>query len=154
MDDMITRSAQSEDVEALANLMTELGYPTSSDEMDRRFQAISADSSYATLVAARGGDVLGMVGLHLERFYESNSSCVRIMALVVGSEHRGRGVGRILVSAAEDWARQRGAREIMLTTHKRRADAHRFYVSMGYEATGYRFYKPLGASEVIRTSEN
>ena len=154
MDDIITRSAQSEDVEALANLITELGYPTSSDDMDRRFQAISADSSYATLVAARGGNVLGMVGLHLERFYESNSSCVRIMALVVGSEHRGRGVGRILVSAAEDWARQRGAREIMLTTHKRRADAHRFYVSMGYEATGYRFYKPLGASEVIRTSED
>ena len=154
MDDIITRSAQSEDVEALANLITELGYPTSSEDMDRRFEAISADSSYATLVAARGGNVLGMVGLHLERFYESNSSCVRIMALVVGSEHRGRGIGRILVSAAEDWARQRGAREIMLTTHKRRADAHRFYVSMGYEATGYRFYKPLGASEVIRTSQN
>ncbi len=146
MDDMITRSAQSEDVEALANLITELGYPTSSDDMNRRFQAISADSSYATLLAARGGNVLGMVGLHLERCYESNSSCVRIMALVVGSEHRGRGVGRILVSAAEDWARQRGAREIMLTTHKRRAEAHRFYVSMGYEATGYRFYKPLGGA--------
>jgi len=31
----------------------------------------------------------------------------------------------------------------MLTTHKRRTDAHRFYRSMGYEATGYRFYKAL-----------
>ncbi len=33
--------------------------------------------------------------------------------------------------------------EVMLTTHKRRADAHRFYKSLGYEATGYRFYKVL-----------
>ena len=146
VDDLIVRSAQSEDVEALADLMTDLGYPTSSEDMYRRFEAISADPSYATLVAARGGEVLGMVGLHLERFYESNSSCVRIMAFVVGSEHRGRGVGRTLISIAEDWARRRGAEAIMLTTHKRRADAHRFYVSMGYEATGYRFYKPLGAS--------
>jgi hypothetical protein len=31
----------------------------------------------------------------------------------------------------------------MLTTHKRRSGAHRFYQSMGYEATGYRFYKEL-----------
>jgi hypothetical protein len=31
----------------------------------------------------------------------------------------------------------------MLTTHKRCTDAHRFYRSMGYEATGYRFFKPL-----------
>jgi GNAT superfamily N-acetyltransferase len=143
MDDLIIRSAQSEDVEALANLMAELGYPTSSQQMRRRFQAISADASYSTLIAERGGRVLGMVGLHLERFYESNSSCVRIMALVVGSEYRGRGIGRILISAAEDWARRRGARAIMLTTHKRRTDAHRFYRNRGYEATGYRFYKAL-----------
>jgi GNAT superfamily N-acetyltransferase len=146
VDDLIVRSAKSEDVEALANLMIDLGYPTSSEDMYRRFEAISTDASYATLVAVRGGKVLGMVGLHLERFYESNGSCVRIMALVVGSEYRGRGVGRTLISIAEDWARQREAEVIVLTTHKRRADAHRFYVGMGYEATGYRFYKNLGAS--------
>jgi GNAT superfamily N-acetyltransferase len=68
------------------------------------------------------------------------------MALVAGSEYRGLGVGRILVSAAKDWAKRRGAKEIMLTTHERRTDAHRFYRSMGYEATGYRFFKPLRRS--------
>jgi hypothetical protein len=31
----------------------------------------------------------------------------------------------------------------MLTTHKRRAETHRFYRSAGYKATGYRFYKEL-----------
>ena len=146
MDDLIVRGAQSEDVDALANLMTELGYPTSSEQMRRRFEGISADPSYATLVAEREGKVLGMVGLRVERLYESDGNFARIMALVVGSEHRGRGVGRTLISAAEDWARRRGATDVMLTTHKRRTDAHRFYRSMGYEATGYRFYKPLGAS--------
>jgi GNAT superfamily N-acetyltransferase len=69
------------------------------------------------------------------------------MAIVVGSEYRGRGVGRILASAAEGWARRRGAKDIMLTTHKRRIDTHRFYCSMGYKATGYRFYKSLEGVE-------
>jgi GNAT superfamily N-acetyltransferase len=143
VDDMIIRSAQSEDVEALANLMAELGYPTSSEQMRRRFKAISDDPSNDTLVAEREGKVLGMVGLRIERSYGSDDSYVQIRDFVVCSEHRGKGVGRTLISAAEDWARQRGARDVMLTTHKRRTDAHRFYRSMGYEATGYRFYKAL-----------
>jgi GNAT superfamily N-acetyltransferase len=140
---MIIRTAQSADVEALANLMTELGYPTSSEDMHRRYEAISADPSYATLVAASGGEVLGMVGLHFERSYESDGNLARIMALVVGSAHRGRGVGEALISAAEDWGRRKGAGDLMLTTHKRRARAHEFYRRMGYEATGYRFRKEL-----------
>jgi GNAT superfamily N-acetyltransferase len=66
------------------------------------------------------------------------------MAFVVAPDQRGLGVGRALISAVEDWARQRDAGDVMLTTYKRRAGAqHRFYASMGYEATGYRFVKSL-----------
>ena len=65
------------------------------------------------------------------------------MALVVGSEHRGRGVGQTLILAAEDWARRKGAGDLMLTTHKRRTGEHSFYLQMGFEATGYRFRKEL-----------
>jgi GNAT superfamily N-acetyltransferase len=137
------RDAGKGDVEALADLMTELGYPTSIEDMSRRFEEILADPSYDTLIAERAGEIAGMVGLHLERFYEKNEPCARIMSLVVGSAHRRLGVGRALISAVEDWARQKGAGEVMLTTHKRRAGAHRFYRSVGYEATGYRFYKEL-----------
>jgi GNAT superfamily N-acetyltransferase len=140
---VIIREASEEDIEALAGLMTDLGYPTSTGDMSRRLEEISTDPSYGTLIAERDGRVLGMAGIHLEHTYEADGSCARVMALVVGSEHRGRGVGRALISAAEDWAREKGARDVMLTTHKRRAGAHRFYRQMGYEATGYRFYKEL-----------
>ena len=63
MDELRIRAAKTEDVGALANLMTELGYPSSIEDMGRRFEGISADPSYETLVAEREGVVLGMAGL-------------------------------------------------------------------------------------------
>ena len=60
----IVRWVSREDVEDLARLMTELGYPSSTEDMSRRFEEISADPSYYTLVAEREGQILGMVGLH------------------------------------------------------------------------------------------
>ena len=143
MDELRIRAAGTEDVGALANLMTELGYPSSVAEMRRRFESISADLSYETFVAEGGKEVVGMIGIRLERTYEADGNCARVMAPVVFSEHRGRGAGRALICAAEEWARRRGAETVVLTTHKRRAEAHRFYRNMGYEAAGYRFYKSL-----------
>ena len=143
MDELRVRVAGKEDAGALAGLMTELGYPSSVEEMRRRFGSISTDPSYETFVVESGKEVVGMVGIRLERIYEADGSCARIMALIVSSEHRGLGAGQALISAAEEWAMRRGAKTIVLTTHKRRTGAHRFYRNMGYEATGYRFYKSL-----------
>jgi GNAT superfamily N-acetyltransferase len=143
MGEVRIRAATEEDIATLAGLMTELGYPTSVEEMDRRFRGISSDPSYGTLVAERNGRVVGMAGVHLQRTYEADGEVARIMSFVVGTGERGSGVGRALISAVEDWARRRGAADIMLTTHERRAGAHAFYRHMGYDRTGYRFYKEL-----------
>jgi hypothetical protein len=66
--------------------------------------------------------------VHLERHFEKGGSCVGIMALVF---------------RAEEWARYRGALDIVVASHRRRLRAHRFYRGMAYEETGHRFYKPL-----------
>lgn len=143
MGEVRIRVAGKEDAGALASLITELGYPSSVEDMRRRFGGISADPSYETFVAEGGKEVVGMVGIRLESTYEADGRCARVMALVVSSGHRGRGAGQALMHAAEEWARLRGAESIVLTTHKRRAGAHQFYRNLGYEATGYRFYKSL-----------
>ena len=59
------REAGQKDVEALAALMRELGYPTSAEEMGRRLKEISTDPSYGTLDAEREGRVVGVAGVHL-----------------------------------------------------------------------------------------
>jgi len=68
---------------------------------------------------------------------------VRLVVLIVDADHRGCGVGKQLLRAAEAWAINREASEIVLNSSTRRARAHAFYEKRGYTATGIRFVKPL-----------
>jgi GNAT superfamily N-acetyltransferase len=62
--------------------------------------------------------------------------------LAVDPEHRSLGIGKGLLDAAKEWARERGATHLELDSAETRADAHRFYereqpswraVSFGWE---------------------
>jgi GNAT superfamily N-acetyltransferase len=47
--------------------------------------------------------------------------------LAVDPEQRSLGIGKALLDAAKDWARERGASHLELDSAEVRADAHRFY---------------------------
>ena len=51
--------------------------------------------------------------------------------LVVSKEARGRGIGRALLDAATEWARERGSTHLQLSSGMGRVDAHRFYRRQG-----------------------
>ena len=52
--------------------------------------------------------------------------------LVVDARHRRRGIGGRLLGAGADWARARGATEMVLTTWVGNAEADAFYERLGY----------------------
>lgn len=127
----------------MAQLVTELGYPSSPAEIRERLRAILQDDDYHTLVAEAGASLHGFVGVRLGRYYEKNGTFAQIAALVVSEAARGSGVGAALLGEAEAWALSRGAVDVWVNSHRRRREAHRFYESRGYEKTGFRFRKPL-----------
>jgi ribosomal protein S18 acetylase RimI-like enzyme len=53
-------------------------------------------------------------------------------------EHRGRGLGRTLLSHAIHWARDRGCQAIVLDTSTAMTAAQRLYESAGFSRTGTR----------------
>ena len=59
---------------------------------------------------------------------------------------RGRGLGRALLAAAEDEARRRGCRTIVLETHSFQAPS--FYSKLGYTKVGEAVDTPIGFTEV------
>jgi len=141
--DLAIRGAETGDAAALADLMTQLGYPTRASEMEMRMEAICADKNYATLVAVNDGIVCGMIGTFTSYSYEHNSPSGRILALVVSEKMRGRGVGRALIAAAENHLAQKNIRRIAVNTRFERKEAHEFYEKVGYTRNGYRFVKEL-----------
>ena len=143
MQGMIIRDAIREDVEALAELMGYLGYPTSIQSMQDRFERISAHPSYRTLIAEYDGRVIGMAGLTTGHYYELDESYARISAFVVHPGYRRRSIGRSLIRAAEQRAASLGIQTVSLGNGTHRPGAHRFYEDSGYEITVYRFFKSL-----------
>jgi GNAT superfamily N-acetyltransferase len=67
----------------------------------------------------------------------------RITALVVDTAHRGHGIGRMLVAAAETAARDAGCARIEATSALHRAGAHRLYEGLGFGRTSAHFLKRL-----------
>ena len=69
-----------------------------------------------------------------------------VQALVVREGIRGKGVGRLMMARAEEWAVAQGYRYVSLSSQVARDAAHDFYRRLGYEryATSHQFRKRLG----------
>ena len=141
--DLTIRAAEAADAEALADLMTQLGYETRTAEMQMRMEAILSNKNYATFVAVNKSKVCGMIGTFTCYTYEHNSPSARILALVVLEEMRGRGVGQALIAAAERDLAQRNIRRVAVDARFERKEAHEFYEKLGYTRNGFRFVKEL-----------
>jgi len=137
------RVATTEDARQAAMLVTAMGYPTNASDMCQRLEALTADPSYATFVAEVDGEVVGLAGVCIARFYERNGQYARLVALVVSESSSGQGVGATLVREAEKWATAQGAVEIFLNSGTQREGSRMFYTKLGYRESGIRFSKEL-----------
>ena len=138
------RDAIIEDASVIATLLGELGYPSQPDGVRARLARLLASEGSRVFVAERAAKVLGVLALHRMPVLTSLNDIAMIIALVVTERERRAGVGRLLIARAEDEARAWQCGRIMVTSAERRADAHAFYQTLGYEYTGRRFAKVIG----------
>lgn len=139
------KEATPTDTATLANLMTVLGYETTPEEMKTRYDNIIIHPDYKTFVATTSTEIVGMIGLSKNLYYEKNGVYVRVLAMVTSKEFRQQGVGQALLDKAESWAREVGAESIFLNSGNReeRAQAHQFYKNRGFTVKSSGFVKKL-----------
>ena len=133
------------DIDDAARLATQLGYPSTSEQVARRFDAIQTAADSQVLVAVDDSEaVVGWIHIFGNRLLESEPDA-EIGGLVVDESVRGRGVGSALVAAAEAWARERGYAVVSVRSNVVRREAHEFYQERGYGAvkTQVKFRKTL-----------
>lgn len=138
----MVRPARPTDAAALSALLAELGFPADETTTEQRLSILEC-AGETVLVAAVDDIPRGFASVHATPVLHRPTPVGRITALLVTSSMRGRGVGRALVQAAEDWSRQRGCALIEVTSNLRLTTAHAFYHHLGFETTSMRFAKSL-----------
>jgi GNAT superfamily N-acetyltransferase len=136
------RTATAADAAAMARLLGELGYPADADAMPARLAAVELAGG-CTFIVTHDERVVGLSSVATLSVLHVDAPVCYITALVAAPEARGQGVGRLLVSAAEQWARAHGCIRLSVTSAEHRADAHAFYPRCGLPYTGRRFTKSL-----------
>jgi GNAT superfamily N-acetyltransferase len=120
------------DVTALADLASQLGYPSTPEQVANRLDNLAGKpEENAVLVAEIDGRVIGWVHVHLYLLLVDDREA-EIGGLVVDADLRGQGVGAQLMAAAEAWAGQHGCQSVYLRSNTKRTEAHAFYKKLGY----------------------
>lgn len=118
-------------VELHALNINEMGYSSSEEQTKSQLSKILTDTSNAVFVALYDDKVIGYIhGAEYNLIYAE--PMVNVLGIAVGAEYKKKGVGKALLSALEDWARERDIHSIRLTSGTVRTDAHVFYEKCGF----------------------
>ena len=78
---------------------------------------------------------------HLQR---RGGVCAELESVHVAPEHRGQGIGGLLVEDAVRRAAEMGCYRVQLTSNRQRPDAHRFYEAHGFSPSHVGFKRVIG----------
>jgi GNAT superfamily N-acetyltransferase len=141
--DITVRDAVPSDSALVAHLIQQLGYPNPVDIIAARMRSVTENGNGRVLVADDNGRVIAVATLyHIRTIHRPGDIC-RITAFVVDENVRGGGIGRQLVAAIEQHARDAGCARVEVTSAGQRTGAHAFYLSLGYTDYPKRFIKDL-----------
>jgi GNAT superfamily N-acetyltransferase len=108
-----------------------LGYDYPEEKTKEKLRLVLSLPTDRIFVAELDGKLAGYIHLSAYEciYFESLKN---ILALVVDVNYRNQGIGRQLILAGEEWAKETGSKGIRLSSGFNRTDAHQFYQHCGY----------------------
>jgi len=134
------RLATERDIPAMVGLLSalftiEADFAIDPAVQQRGLALLLARGEAAVLVACAGETVVGMASVQLTVSTARGGLSAGIEDVIVAAGHRGTGLGRRLIEAAEAWARGKGAVRLALLADETNAAALDFYDRLGFSRT-------------------
>lgn len=136
------RAATGADAAGLCALLGAASRVVSVRVMAERLEAIR-QAPGAALVAADWGPPVGLVLLHWHWTLDADQPTAQIGTLLVATDERRRGIGRLLVKAAAQAARVAGCGALELLADPDQLALHAFCAATGFSTAGSRFLRKL-----------
>ena len=146
---IIIRIAEKEDLTSILQLYGQLEVDNGDilplDEAENLFDKINQYPNYKMYVACQDRSIIGTFALLImDNLAHRGAKSGIVEDVVVSPEWQGKGVGRQMMELAMAECRKNGCYKLVLSSNKKREDAHRFYESLGFEKHGYSFMVEFG----------
>ena len=144
------RGAMLSDASDIASLCDQWGYPMSAERCLDCLEYLLGNDRDSIFVAINGSDRL--VGwVHAQsRTIISPADAAEIVGIIVDQNARRQGIGRKLIDACEQWARENGFEKLNVKSNAVRPEAHEFYPGIGFELvkTQRSYCKKIGQTRI------
>jgi len=136
------RAANAGDAAGMAEVLRAAGHAVAPPVLAERLAALR-EGAGTVLIAQEWGPPSGFVVLHWYRSLEADLPVAQVTSLLVGAAERRRGIGRLLVKAASQAARQAGCGALEMLVPPGEPSLHAFCQATGFTEAGSRFTRAL-----------
>lgn len=139
---MIIEKLKIEDIKELLKLYEKLApFENSLETSIEIYKEMLKDEQYLILTAKEEGKVIGSVlGICCKSIATGGNPFLVIEDVIVDENVRGKGIGRKLISAIEEFGKEKHCAYGILVSSGFRKEAHKFYESLGFteDVRGFR----------------
>lgn len=140
----IVRPANEADLNSVYELLNQLkGSQHNREVFEQTFVKNLADPLIHYFVAIYNQKPIGFISLHVQQILHHANRTGEIQELIIDENHRGKGIGKMLMEKVELLAKELKLEEVELTTRIHRIDAQEFYKKLGYTNSHIKFVKEL-----------
>jgi len=91
------------------------------------------------LLAENENEDVGFISFHTQNLLHHCGLVGEIQEFFIHQNHRGKGIGRLLINEIKDFADQNNLKSIEVTTNKRRVENVMIYENLGFGLTHNKF---------------
>ncbi len=129
--DVTIRKATYTDAHSISQLSAQLGYSISEKKTAKKLEQILSADSHCIFIATIENAVIGWLhGFYLPRL--TSEPFAEIAAMVVNEGHRNMGIGKLLIEATKNWAKEKGINRLRVRCNTQRTDTFQFYHNCGF----------------------